>query len=97
MNMHQALTSCARNVVLDHADEEKRDARVKTLLWRDEFEGLRRIQKSPDNTSPKWDLGDLTSAAVALILQMPDAGRRLREQAAHSFAERMNFDVKRTT
>jgi hypothetical protein len=43
------------------------------------------------------DLGDLTSAAVALILQMPDAGRRLREQAAHSFAERMNFDVKRTT
>ena len=97
MLMHQALMPCGKGVVMDYADEEQRDARIKTLLWRDEFEGLRRLQKSPDNTSPKWDLGDLTSAAVALILQCPDAGRRLREQAARSFAERMNFDVKRTT
>jgi len=85
-----AVTSTMDEVV----EPKQVGPRIKTLLWPQEFEALRELQRSPDNTSPRWDLGDLTSAAVAVALQLPDAAQKLRAQAARRLSEQMNLASK---
>jgi hypothetical protein len=90
--MLQAAFSEAKKIRMDRVDDVHDDApRWKVYLWRDVFENMQVIQKS-QNESPKFDLRDLTCAALNLVLKMPDSREQILQQAKLDFASRMKCD-----
>jgi hypothetical protein len=67
------------------------DPFVKVYLWREVVAQVQAIQKS-QNESPKFDLRDLTCAALNLILKRPDSREQILQQAKLDFAARMRAD-----
>jgi hypothetical protein len=51
---------------------------------------LRSVQRSPENRepNPKFDLGDLTSACVALVMSVPNASARILATARVNVLQR---------
>lgn len=64
--------------------------RRKEDIWRAQYALLRSLQLSRENQypNPKFDLGDLTSACVALAVSMPDAPNTILSQARRNSAQR---------
>jgi len=61
---------------------------LKVYLWPDAFQQMQSVQKS-QRGSPRFDLGDLTSAAVSLLANDPDFRARVIDQARVDFVRRM--------
>lgn len=72
---------------VDAADGAARP-RDKVYLHRDVFDQLREIQRSQED-SPRFDLCDLTSAALRVLLAQPGAQRLIVEMAHRDFARRV--------
>ena len=64
------------------------ERRMQVGLWPEEFAFLRIIQRSPANRPPypRFDLGDLTTACVATIMEMDHATDSIRAAAQHRLA-----------
>jgi hypothetical protein len=62
--------------------------RMQVGLWPREFEFLRNIQRSPVNRAPhpRFDLSDLTTACVAIVMEMDQACELIRAAAQHRLA-----------
>lgn len=52
------------------------------------FEGIKSIQKLQKG-SPRFDLGDLATAALSLVLEMPNTAQVLYERACSDFKKRL--------
>jgi len=68
--------------------EEARDRAdfPKLYVHRDVFEQLQQIQRSQE--SPKFDLRDIGSAALRILLAMPNAPQLIKEQVLKDFLAR---------
>lgn len=64
------------------------DPGAKVYLHRDVFDQLRQIQRG-QGQSPRFDLRDLTSAALRYVLNQPDSGRLILDIAHRDFARRI--------
>ena len=64
---------------------------VKVFLHLDVFEEMRAIQRMQEQ-SPRFDLRDLTSSALRLVLNQPDAARLILDKAQVDFANRLEKD-----
>jgi hypothetical protein len=60
---------------------------LKVYLWPEAFRQMQAVQKA-QRGSPRFDLGDLTSAAVFLLSAQPHFARRVIEQARVDFVRR---------
>jgi hypothetical protein len=58
------------------------------LIHPDNFAHFKSIQKSQQG-SPKFDLGDLITAALNLVQQEPNHQKKLHEQAVSDFKKRV--------
>lgn len=66
---------------------------LKVYLWPDAFRQMQAVQRA-QRGSPRFDLGDLTSAAVSLLSADPDFARRVIEQARNDFIRRLDRDAQ---
>ena len=59
-------------------------------IWRPQYEVLRSLQVSGDNRypNPKFDLGDFTTACVALVMGCADAQAKILDQARKNSVNR---------
>ncbi|HQR19504.1 MAG TPA: hypothetical protein PKV98_01470 [Burkholderiaceae bacterium] len=64
------------------------DPGAKVYVHRDVFEQLREIQRG-QGKSPRFDLRDLTSAALRYVLSQPESSRLILEMAYRDFARRI--------
>ena len=60
-------------------------------MWPEQYELLRAVQTSPDNRypNPKFNLGDFTSACVALVMAGAEPQRRILTQARANLLNRV--------
>lgn len=78
-------------VLTHHAQamsNSENDPGAKVYLHRDVFDQLRQIQRG-QGQSPRFDLRDLTSAALRYVLNQPDSGRLILDIAHRDFARRI--------
>jgi len=70
---------------------DPRTPRRMAHMWREHFEWLRSLQRSPANRhpNPRFQLDQLTTACVALIRATPHAAKLIYEQARHNMCVRM--------
>jgi hypothetical protein len=73
------IAVAARTGVAQHA--------LKVYLWPEAFRQMQSVQRS-QRGSPRFDLGDLTSAAVSLLAADPHFALRVIEQARLDFVKR---------
>ena len=77
------LTPCAAPMSISESDPG-----AKVYLHRDVFDQLREIQRG-QGQSPRFDLRDLTSAALRYMLNQPESARRILDIAHRDFARRI--------
>jgi hypothetical protein len=65
-----STTTASRECALAHPVEAKRqEDTIDTYVWTDEYDFLRSLYDSADNTSPKFRFPDLISACVSLVFR----------------------------
>lgn len=74
----------------DLAQRARGDHRFQTHLWSAQFAQLRDVQRSAVNRSPhpKFDLGDLTSACIAIVMARPECEQQILRVARANLAAR---------
>ena len=78
-------------VLTHHAQtmsSSENDPGAKVYLHRDVFDQLREIQRG-QGKSPRFDLRDLTSAALRYVLNQPESARLILDIAYRDFARRI--------
>jgi len=69
-----STTTASRECALARPVEAKRhEDTIDTYVWTDEYDFLRSLYDSADNTSPKFRFPDLISACVALVFRDDNA------------------------
>ena len=70
-----STTTASRECALARPVEAKRhEDTIDTYVWTDEYDFLRSLYDSADNTSPKFRFPDLISACVSLVFRDDNAG-----------------------
>src|SRR5213080_1376698 len=73
-----STTTASRECALARPVEAKRqEDTIDTYVWTDEYDFLRSLYDSADNTSPKFRFPDLISACVALVFHDDNAAERI--------------------
>src|SRR6266404_5203970 len=73
-----STTTASRDFALARPVEAKRlGDTIDTYVWADEYEFLRSLYDSADNTSPKFRFPDLISACVSLVFHDDNAAERI--------------------
>lgn len=83
----------ARSVIA----REGRVERLRCDLWPQQFDVLRDLQRSRENRSPNphCDLGDLTTACIAMARSVQDAPVRILHEARLNLAGRIGVEAGR--
>ena len=69
-----STTTASRDFALARPVEARRhEDTIDTYVWTDEYDFLRSLYDSADNTSPKFRFPDLISACVSLVFRDDDA------------------------
>jgi|GEM_PF-1713053 hypothetical protein len=80
-------------IAMGKACAEDRDGasnRRKLYVWSDAFSALQAVQRLQQG-SPRFDLCDLASAAVKVLLKSPDAVAQIDRQARNDFVARQTY------
>lgn len=64
-----STTTSSRTCALARAVESEAEDTVDTYIWADEYDFLRSLYESAENTSPKFRFPDLISACVSLVFR----------------------------
>ena len=71
-------TTASKEFALAHTPETKgQDDTIDTYVWLDEYDFLRSLYDSADNTSPKFRFPDLIGACVSLVFSDHNAAERI--------------------